>query len=71
MGGGGSIYLHCDWRVNGYFRLLLDDVFNKENFLDEILWRRRTNTVKAISEKPTVMTGHLGKLVQNLTFLFL
>lgn len=52
----GSIYIHCDWRVNSYIRLLLDEVFGKENFLNEILWRRRTNTVKAISRKFSVNT---------------
>ena len=34
----GSIYVHCDWRVNSYLRLLLDDVFGKGNFLNEIVW---------------------------------
>jgi len=47
----GSIYVHCDWRVNIYIRLMLEEIFGKENFLNEILWRRRTNTVKAISRK--------------------
>jgi DNA modification methylase len=52
----GSIYVHCDWRVNSYMRLALDEVFGKDNFLNEILWRRRTNTVKAISQKFSVNT---------------
>lgn len=52
----GSIYVHCDWRVNSYIRLVLDEVFGKENFLNEILWRRRTNTVKAISKKFSINT---------------
>jgi DNA modification methylase len=34
----GSIYVHCDWRVNGYIRLILDDVFGKENFGNSIAW---------------------------------
>jgi adenine-specific DNA-methyltransferase len=34
----GSIYVHCDWRVNSYIRLVLDDVFGKENFQNEIIW---------------------------------
>ena len=34
----GSIYVHCDWRVNSYIRLVLDEVFGKENFLNEIAW---------------------------------
>jgi DNA modification methylase len=34
----GSIYVHCDWRVNGYIRLVLDEVFGKEQFRNEIIW---------------------------------
>ena len=36
----GSIYVHCDWRVNSYIRLVLDEVFGKENFVNEISWKR-------------------------------
>jgi len=38
----GSIYVHCDWRVSGYLRLILDEVFGKENFVNEIIWSYRT-----------------------------
>lgn len=34
----GSIYVHCDWRVSGYIRLILDEVFGKNNFQREIIW---------------------------------
>ncbi len=34
----GSIYLHCDWHKNSYLRLLLDEVFGSENFINEIIW---------------------------------
>ena len=34
----GSIYVHCDWRVNSYIRLVLDEVFGKGNFRNEIIW---------------------------------
>lgn len=34
----GTIFVHCDWRVCSYMRLLLDEVFGKENFLNEIIW---------------------------------
>jgi len=34
----GSIYVHCDYRVNSYLRLILDDIFGKENFRNEIVW---------------------------------
>ncbi len=34
----GSIYVHCDWRVNSFIRLILDEVFWKGNFRNEIIW---------------------------------
>jgi len=34
----GSIYVHCDWRVNSYIRLALDEVFGKNNFRNGIIW---------------------------------
>ncbi len=36
----GSIYVHCDWRVSGYLRLVLDEIFGKENFKNMITWLR-------------------------------
>jgi len=36
----GSIFVHCDWRVSGYIRLVLDEIFGKENFRNEIVWQR-------------------------------
>ena len=34
----GSIYVHCDWRLSGYTRLVLDEIFGKDNFKNEIVW---------------------------------
>lgn len=34
----GSIYVHCDWRVNSYLRLILDEVFGKMNNINEVIW---------------------------------
>ena len=34
----GSIYVHCDWRVNGFVRSVIDEIFGKENFMNEIIW---------------------------------
>ncbi len=38
----GSIYVHCDWRVNSYMRLVMDEIFGKDNFKNEIIWKRST-----------------------------
>jgi adenine specific DNA methylase Mod len=34
----GSIYVHIDWHVGAYLKILLDDVFGKENMGNEIAW---------------------------------
>ncbi len=34
----GNLYLHCDATANGYLRILLDCIFGKENFRNEIVW---------------------------------
>jgi len=36
----GSIYVHCDWRVNSFIRMVMDEVFGKENFVNQISWKR-------------------------------
>jgi adenine-specific DNA-methyltransferase len=36
----GSIFVHCDYRVNSALRLVLDEVFGKSNFRNEIIWQR-------------------------------
>ena len=35
----GSIYVHCDWRVNSLVRLCLDEIFGKSNNFAEVIWR--------------------------------
>ena len=34
----GSIYVHLDWHVGHYVKILLDEIFGKENFINEIIW---------------------------------
>jgi DNA modification methylase len=34
----GSLYLHLDWHAAAYGRLLLDEIFGRERFLNEIVW---------------------------------
>ena len=34
----GSIYVHCDWRMNSFLRILLNEIFGVENFKNEIVW---------------------------------
>lgn len=36
----GSIYVHCDWRVNSYLRLALDEIFGANMLRNELIWQR-------------------------------
>lgn len=38
----GSIYVHVDYRTSAHIRLLLDEVFGAENFVNEIIWHYRS-----------------------------
>ncbi|MDE2777627.1 MAG: DNA methyltransferase [Chloroflexota bacterium] len=43
----GSIYLHCDPTASHYLKLVMDTVFGKSNFRNEIVWAYRTGGVSA------------------------
>ena len=34
----GTLYLHVDYREVHYCKVLLDDIFGRENFLNEVIW---------------------------------
>jgi len=36
----GSIYVHCDWRIDNYLRCILNEIFGSVGFKNEIIWRR-------------------------------
>ena len=45
----GSIYVHIDWHVGHYVKVILDEIFGKDNFVNEIIWKK-TNSPKAQSD---------------------
>ena len=34
----GSLYLHCDWRASHHLRLLLDEIFGEDCFINHLIW---------------------------------
>jgi adenine specific DNA methylase Mod len=66
----GIVYVHCDWRVNSYIRLALDEVFGKDNFRNEIIWCytgasqakdrfiQKHETIYAYTKGESFVTGH-------------
>ena len=37
----GSLYVHLDWHVGHYVKLILDEIFGQANFHNEVVWRYR------------------------------
>jgi adenine-specific DNA-methyltransferase len=38
----GTIYVHVGWIVSHYVKAVLDDIFGREHFLNQIIWKRQT-----------------------------
>ena len=38
----GTIYLHCDWHKSHLLRMIMDEVFGQDKFVNEIIWSYRT-----------------------------
>ena len=59
MHSDGSIYVHCDWRVNSFIRSVMDEVFSG-GYVNEIVWR--SGVIKGARGK----SKKFGKLVDYL-----
>ena len=60
LSDNGSIFVHCDWRMNSYLRLVLDEIFGEINFRNEIVWRKygghkNTAKLKFTTENDTLL----------------
>ncbi len=38
LSNDGSIYVHLDWHVSHYIKIIMDEIFGSENFRNEIIW---------------------------------
>ena len=49
----GSIYLHCDPTASHYIKVMMDGVFGKGSFKNEIVWRRNESGAKGSQHTPS------------------
>lgn len=38
MSENASIYVHLDWHIGHYVKILMDEIFGEDNFINEIIW---------------------------------
>ena len=42
MSDNASIYVHLDYHIGHYVKILMDEIFGEDNFRNEIIWKRST-----------------------------
>lgn len=42
LADNGLIWIHLDWHSSHYVRLILDEVFGEDNFVNEIIWKYKS-----------------------------
>lgn len=52
----GSIYVHIDWHIGAYVKVLMDEIFGKDNFRNEIIWKKYSGVKNQASSKYTTQT---------------
>lgn len=60
----GSFYYHCDWHASHYVKVMLDQIFGENNFINEIIWKRQSSHSDAKQG-----SKHLGRLHDSI-FLY-
>lgn len=44
MSERASIYVHLDWHIVHYVKILMDEIFGEDNFLNDVTWKRQTSS---------------------------
>lgn len=56
MSDTASIYVHLDWHIGHYVKILMDEVFGEDNFVNEVVWRYPNKMSGAAAGKSFVKT---------------
>ena len=60
MSDEASIYVHLDWHIGHYVKILLDEIFGESNFINEIVWHYYNK-----------MQGNVNRFASNHDVIFL
>jgi len=66
----GSIYVHIDWHVGHYLKVILDEIFGKDNFRNEIVWKRMAGVKGNAKGKWATQTDYILFYSKNHQKLF-
>lgn len=57
----GSIYVHIDWHIGAYMKIILDDIFGKDMFRNELVWTYfgfKRSTTKKFPQKHDIIYSY-------------
>jgi adenine-specific DNA-methyltransferase len=54
----GNIYVQSDWHVGHYVKIIMDEIFGKDNFRNELIWKRRL--------RPMNQTRQFGTITESI-----
>lgn len=54
----GTIYIHCDFHAGHYIKEMMDEIFGYNNFISEIVWRRKTQSATITSNTRSFGNNH-------------
>lgn len=54
MSDTASIYVHLDWHIGHYVKILMDEVFGEQNFINEIVWHYPNKMSGAVNSQSFV-----------------
>lgn len=60
MSDEASIYVHLDWHIGHYVKILMDEIFGESNFVNEIVWHYYNK-----------MQGNVNRFASNHDVIFL
>ncbi|MBI4727570.1 site-specific DNA-methyltransferase [candidate division TA06 bacterium] len=52
MSAKSCIYVHLDWHIGHYVKILMDEIFGEENFINDIIWSYRSGGASKESSLP-------------------
>lgn len=64
MSDEASIFVHLDWNIGHYVKILMDEIFGEDNFANEIVWhyynKMQGNVNRFASNHDTIFYYHMG-----------
>jgi len=59
MSDTASIYVHLDWHIGHYVKILMDEIFGEDNFRNEIVWKKYSGVKNQASSMFTTQTDSI------------